>query len=123
MDVFPTLTDLCGLPTPAKTVEGTSFLAAAEATPRSPWKTAAFSQYQRLGAHESGSMGYTMRTDRYRFTEWVKKGKVIARELYDHADAELDLVNIADRPEQAELVKQLSEQRQAGWRGARPTTD
>lgn len=114
VDVFPTLADLCGLPTP-KTVEGTSFVPLLR-DPARVWKTAAFSQYQR----ENGSMGYTMRTERYRFTEWVKDGQVIARELYDHRDAELDLVNLADRPEYADLVKELSAQRQAGWQGARP---
>jgi arylsulfatase A-like enzyme len=117
VDVYPTLAELCGFTAP-QTCEGTSMvpLLKEPQRPVSTWKRAAFSQYQR----ENGSMGYSMRTERYRFTEWVKDGSVIARELYDHQDADLDLVNLANRPEYADLVARLSAQRQAGWQAARP---
>ena len=58
------------------------------AQPDRPWKRAAFSQYPRTGGKtgEGNLMGYSMRTDRYRFTVWVERrdhSRVSATELYD----------------------------------------
>ena len=94
VDVFPTLLDLCSLPIPDETtsiadditryqiLEGTTLLPLLEDT-QQPWKLVAFSQYQRnisykpsydsnpLSAAGPGKgMGYSIRTDRYRYTEW-----------------------------------------------------
>jgi arylsulfatase A-like enzyme len=84
VDIYPTLLDLCSLPvstTSSHSLEGTSFLPLLE-DPNQPWKEAAFSQYQRfisgnktgdtaLSAAGSGwGMGYSIRTERYRYTEW-----------------------------------------------------
>ena len=43
--------------------------------PQRPWKTAAFSQYPRA----NHLMGYSMRTNEYRYTEWIKQdtGEVV----------------------------------------------
>ena len=60
-----------------------------------------------------------MRTTQYRYTEWGRNGKE-GRELYDY-DADPDeTVNIADLPENAELVSHLSERLHAGWQAALP---
>lgn len=63
--------------------------------------------------------GYSMRTDRYRFTYWCddrKPGKPLAVEVYDHLNDPDENTNIAGQS--PELVKQLTEQWQAGWRKA-----
>ena len=68
-------------------------------------------------------MGYAMRTDRYRFVRWVHRNdpsKVDAVELYDHQTDPQENVNIADRPENAELVARLTSQWTDGWRAAKP---
>ena len=68
-------------------------------------------------------MGYTLRTDRYRFTVWVNRkdhSKVDALELYDHQTDPQENQNIAQRPENAALVEQLMVQWKAGWKGALP---
>jgi arylsulfatase A-like enzyme len=68
-------------------------------------------------------MGYAMRTDRYRFTIWVARddhSKVDAIELYDHQNDPQENTNIAKKPENAELVNQLTEQWKKGWQGAKP---
>lgn len=105
VDVYPTLAEACGLPAP-KGVEGTS-LAPLLAQPDRAWKPAAFSQFVRPG----GVMGYSIRTDRYRYTEWLgPKAETLAQELYDHqVDAPED-INVAARAENKDLVKRLHDQ-------------
>ncbi len=119
VDIYPSLCELCGLSLPDG-LEGTSFKPLVE-RPDRPWKKAAFSQYPRGVRKVGRAMGYSMRTDRYRFTEWTVKGKDWQRvELYDHQTDPQENVNIAERPENAELVKALTKQLHAGWRAARP---
>ncbi len=120
VDIYPTLAELAGLPLPAH-LEGTSFKPVLE-NPRREWKRAAFSQYPRSHAGES-LMGYSMRTVRYRFTAWVHRedpGQIEAIELYDHQTDPREDTNLASREDQQALVKQLTAQWRAGWRGALP---
>ncbi len=115
VDIYPTLCELCALPVP-EGLEGTSLVPVMQ-EPDRPWKKAAFSQYPR-----SRVMGYSMRTDRYRYTEWLPRagGPPVARELYDHQTDPAENVNLAERPEHAGLVAELSRQLRAGWKAARP---
>jgi arylsulfatase A-like enzyme len=124
VDLYPTLCELCGLPTP-QSLEGVSLVPVMN-DPTRKWKTAAFSQYPRPGHYPAEAhirqMGYSMRTDRYRYTEWRghQTGEVLARELYDYETDPQGNVNIAGEPESADLVKRLSRQLAKGWRGALP---
>jgi arylsulfatase A-like enzyme len=120
VDIYPTLSELAGLPLPGH-LEGTSFAPLLD-DPKRPWKSAAFSQYPRSSGGRR-LMGYSMRTDRYRFTVWVDRddhSKVDAVELYDHEADPLENVNVATAPANATLVKRLMDQWQKGWQGARP---
>jgi iduronate 2-sulfatase len=69
-------------------------------------------------------MGYSLRTDRHRFTAWVDRrhpeAEPLALELYDHQLDPQESVNIAARPGNRELVADLRRQLLAGWRAARP---
>jgi arylsulfatase A-like enzyme len=116
VDIYPTLCDLAGLPKP-KHLEGTSAARLLD-TPERPWKLAAFSQYPR-----GAVMGYSMKTDRYRFTAWKEKktGKVVAAELYDHETDPAENENIAHLPANADLVVRLRKQLDAGWQNAAVT--
>jgi arylsulfatase A-like enzyme len=119
VDIYPTLCELADLPLPDH-LEGVSFAQLLD-QPDRPWKTAAFSQYPR-----GGFMGRSMRTDRYRFTRWTPTNKpheIAGLELYDHQSDPAENVNVAGRPEHAELVKRLSQQLEAGWRMALPASD
>ena len=117
VDIYPSLCELAGLPLP-EGLEGTSF-APLLADPQRPWKPAAFSQYPRGKA-----MGYSMRTDRYRYTEWGEPGTEPAgRELYDHQTDPNENLNLAGKPEHAELVSKLSRALKAGWRQAKPDSN
>ena len=120
VDVYPTLAELAGLPLPAH-LEGTS-LAPLLIDPARPWKRAAFSQYPRA-IEGRRLMGYSMRTDRHRFTRWVDRSdpsKVDAVELYDHQTDPAENQNIAADPANAELVARLTKEWQEGWREAIP---
>lgn len=117
VDIYPTLADLAGLPLPQH-LEGHSFKPLLD-QPQRPWKQAAFSQYPR----GQKVMGYSMRTDRYRFTVWVDRKdqtKIEAVELYDQQTDPQENTNIAQHPAQAKVVEQLMAQWRQGWRGALP---
>jgi arylsulfatase A-like enzyme len=115
VDIYPTLCELCNLPLPPG-LEGTSLVPLFE-NPSRPWKKAAFSQYPRAKA-----MGYSVRTDRYRYTEWLSLDRktVLARELYDHGVDPLESENLADKPEMKSTVEELSRLLHAGWEAALP---
>jgi arylsulfatase A-like enzyme len=115
VDVYPTLCDLAGI-SASPDVEGKSFAPLLD-DPTRPFKPAAFSQYPR----GKNLMGRSMRTDRYRYTEWQdKSGRATARELYDHNVDPEENVNVAGRPENKELVEKLAAQLKAGGRAAAP---
>ncbi len=115
VDIYPTLSEICNLPTPGH-LEGLSMVPLLK-EPDLPWKKAAFSQYPR-----GKVMGYTMRTRSFRYTEWKNRetGKVLARELYDHRKDPQENVNVAARSEYEEDVQRLSRMLKSGWRAALP---
>ena len=119
VDIYPTLCDVCGLPAPAS-LEGVSFKPLFD-NPERAWKKAAFSQYPHGAKGVGPVMGYSMRTDRYRFTEWAVPAKDFREvELYDHKDDPQENVNLAGMPEYAATVKELTAQLHAGWKAAKP---
>ncbi len=119
VDIYPTLAELAGLSAPAD-LEGASFAPLLD-DPSRPWKAAAFTQYPR--SHERKQlMGYSTRTDRYRFTRWVERknpSEVVAVELYDHESDPAENVNIAADARYAEAVTELNAIAGRGWRGVR----
>lgn len=128
VDIYPSLAELCGLPAPSG-VEGTSFAPLLD-NPNRSWKTAAFSQYGRpraggrYSAERDDPMGYSMRTNRYRYTEWIKPDKTnVGIELYDLEKDPKSNVNIANRPKNKKLMAELSKKLHAGWKAARPSTN
>ncbi len=112
VDIYPTLCDACQLPIPT-TLEGFSLMPVIE-QPARLWKTGAFSEFNR-----GGTKGRSIRTTQYRYTEWGNYGSR-GQELYDYHSDSNETINIAGHPENAELIKQLSEQLHAGWQAALP---
>jgi hypothetical protein len=105
IDIYPTLVELCDLPMPTH-LEGSSMVSLLN-NANAPWKDSAFSQIQRRGY----IMGYSMRTDRYRYNEWRDRdtGINLFTELYDmQADPNQD-VNVAAQPAYANAVASLSQ--------------
>jgi iduronate 2-sulfatase len=114
LDLYPTLVDLCGLPTPAHPLNGKSLVPLLN-DPAATVKPAAYTWHPRPAYPPDGeapkAMGLSVRTDRYRYTEWrnFADGAILARELYDHSTDPSETVNIAGLPEHAELIeKELS---------------
>ncbi len=72
--------------------------------------------------------GFSIRTARYRYTEWVKHkdrkswGNIIGRELYDHFIDPGENRNRAGDAEYQEAAAELSQILHSGWIGALPET-
>ena len=97
VDFYPTLAELSGLEIP-ESVSGVS-LAEALADPSKATRTSALTEY---------AGGYSIRTERYRYTEWAEAG-ADGRELYDHASDPAEMKNLADDPERRGTIKELSQ--------------
>jgi arylsulfatase A-like enzyme len=122
VDIYPSLADICGLPRPAN-LEGSSFVPVFE-DPDRLWKRAAFSQYPREIPGVGPGMGYSLRTRRYRYTEWFSNDTNFrSAELYDHETDPGENFNIAYRPENVSLVNGLSGMLRDGWRSSLPPTE
>jgi hypothetical protein len=59
-------------------------------------------------------VGYSIRTDQYRFTEWVAPGNPAVYELYDHLLDPAETVNVVADPEYAPVVPALKAALAAG---------
>lgn len=116
IDIYPTLCDICQIPVPEE-VEGISMLPVIE-DPSLPWKTATFTQLRRPKVRGYVN-GYSLRSDRYRYTEWGNNG-AYGIELYDYSADPNETVNIASQSENEDLVYLLSSKLQAGWQSALP---
>jgi len=129
VDIYPTLCDMAGLPVPAH-LQGYSVKPLLE-NPDLEWKSAAFSQfllgrYGRTTNITNEMMGYTMRTDKYRYVEWYEwnkddtRGKLLDKELFDHDTDPQENQNLANQPQYKEIIDSLSLKLAAGWRQALP---
>ena len=92
LDVYPTLMELCGIEAPEE-LQGESFVSLMN-NPNLPGPEEAVSQYNR-----GNVMGYSIRSDRYRYTEWrttaANGGAIVGREIYDHFIDPNENTNIA----------------------------
>ena len=103
VDIYPTLTELCGLPQ-APGMEGTSFAPLMD-NPQRPWKKAAYTMI----ARGKGQFGRSVRTERYRYTEWDEGKDGV--ELYDHEADLYEWINLAwpTRPQTAQTKALIGE--------------
>jgi iduronate 2-sulfatase len=119
VDIFPSLVELCGLPSPSG-LEGVSFTPLLM-DPDRAWKTAAFSVYQRSIPEMGNGLSRAMRTDRYRLVEWKAEGnEKRVYELYDHKNDPQENTNIANLPENKAVLEKLAAGLKLGWHAARP---
>ena len=105
VDLYPTVAELCGLRAPRQ-VSGVSLVPALLDTGARPRSSA-------LTQHEDG---YSIRTDRYRYTEWGKPGFTgwgeygqTGFELYDHQTDPAEMVNLAGDARYKDRMVELSQ--------------
>ncbi len=106
LDLYPTLADLAGLPAPAA-LQGASLRPLLE-DPLKAWARPAFTQVQR-----GGFPGHSVRTERWRYTEW--DGGAKGTELYDHAADPGEQRNLAADPAQAAVLQELKALVKRNW--------
>ncbi|CAN5757075.1 sulfatase [soil metagenome] len=128
IDLYPTLAELCGVPAPAN-LQGQSLLPMLE-DPSVEGRGWSLSQVSRGGGparatvgRDVGSagrryFGYSLRTPRWRYTEWDEGNQGL--ELYDHEQDPKELTNLVRDPAHAETVKQLSAQLREAVQGTFP---
>ena len=127
IDIFPTLTDLCRLPSPPK-LDGTSLVPILKDATASV-KSAALTQHPRPALYWGGGpkalpqvMGYGLFTDRWSYHEWrdFKTGHVLGQELYDEQTDPLETVNLAGTVDAAAQIPALAEQLRTITKGGTP---
>ncbi len=116
IDLYPTLAELAGIDAPGN-LQGQS-LVPLLADPSAQGRGWALTQVMRggsgrgkgpsapAGAGGKRFFGYSLRTERWRYTEWHEGAE--GRELYDHQSDPGELVNLAENPEYAGTVTELS---------------
>ena len=128
IDLYPTLTELCGVKAPTN-LQGQSLvpmLKDVSAVGRG-WAISEVVRgggIKRFGASaatgDKGNrfLGYTLRTARWRYTEWDEGRQ--GRQLYDHDKDPKELTNLADDPTHAATVAELSEKLRAAMKTTFP---
>lgn len=118
LDLYPTLAELCAVETPAK-LQGQSLVPLLR-DPSQVGRGWALTQVTRGGGAARATVsrdaasegrrffGYSLRTPRWRYTEWDTGNR--GRELYDHDADPRELTNLADDPRFASVVEELSAQ-------------
>jgi len=104
VDLHATLADLAGVPAPK--TDGTSLRPLVQ-KPDAAWDKPAITQVARGGAGRNAggprTMGYSVRTEQYRYTSWGESGE----ELYDHTKDPAEMSNLAGDPKLAPIVAQM----------------
>ena len=122
VDIYPTLTELAGLPTP-KQVEGRSLKKLLD-NPLTEWNGTAITQVLRPADDrlKAPVMGRSIRTERWRYSDWGE-GKY-GEELYDHFADPMEFNNLALNPtkENRRIIKMLKKELTEKASGKVPTT-
>ena len=111
VDLYPTLVELSGLPLPEH-LAGQSMTPILE-DPAHPGRSAALTvawsraRWTRPEMSNEPILGHTIRTPRYRYTEWTEGQAGV--ELYDYQEDPQEYTNLADSPEHAETMTRLKQ--------------
>jgi uncharacterized sulfatase len=109
LDIYPTLADLCGL-TPPQKLAGRSLRPLLD-DPQAKWDKPAFSQNWM-----QGRAGHSVRTERWRYTEWDDGRQGV--ELYDYDKDPGEQLNLASDPAHTSIVAELRGLVKLNWEKA-----
>lgn len=111
LDLYPTLADLCALTSIPTNLQGTSLKPLLK-NPQAKWDRPALSQVARNRNQVENSLrGYSLRTERYRYTEWAEGAEGI--ELYDYQTDPTEMKNLSKSPQHEKLRADLQRQLRA----------
>lgn len=115
LNIYPTLAELCELEGAPTNLHGRSLVPLLQ-NPDAPWDHPAVTQVTRRNA-SGPTMGYSVRTERYRYTMWSDGAD--GEELYDYQTDPRELKNLANDSSALALKARLRSQLQqiAGSRG------
>jgi arylsulfatase A-like enzyme len=99
VDIFPTISEFCGLENPTDQLDGNSLVPLLN-NPESDWNELAVTWY---GDDRS------IRDQRYRYIKWSETEDA----LYDHTKDQGEFYNLVERPEYAELVERMRKELEA----------
>jgi uncharacterized sulfatase len=103
LDLYPTLAELPGLAAP-RDLEGRS-LAPLLRDPNAAWNHPAVTQVRRGNQADGFFMGYSIRTERWRYSEWDDGKRGV--ELYDEKGDPGEMRNLAADPKYAKTVEAM----------------
>jgi arylsulfatase A-like enzyme len=94
IDLYPTLNELCSLPSPPQQLEGNSLVALLK-NPMQEWPHAALTTFHRND--------HALRTEQWRYIRYANGDE----ELYDHLSDPNEWTNLAGKPECREIMAKL----------------
>jgi uncharacterized sulfatase len=103
IDIYPTVADLCGVKL-AHAVDGMSLKKQLD-DPTLPFKKGAYTQVTRGAPKKDGFMGYSVRTERWRYNEWDAGKKGV--ELYDHQNDPKEHKNLANDAKYVKVIEEM----------------
>lgn len=115
LDLYPTLAELAGVTAPSN-LQGQSLVPLLK-DPNARGRGWALTQVTR-GSGAKRFFGYSLRTPRWRYTEW-DEGRA-GTELYDHDNDPRELANLAGKAEHAATIAELSARVRAAARTSFP---
>lgn len=118
IDLYPTLAELAGVKAPAG-LQGQSLVPMLR-DPSTTGRGWALTQMMRGVRTDDRFAGYTLRTARWRYTEWDEGAK--GRELYDYDTDPQELTNLVQLPAYSATVEKLSLQLRAAVKSSLPPT-
>lgn len=118
LDIYPTLSNLCGLSGAPDNLNGASLMPLLD-NPNAPWDRPAISQVRRAAQGKIVD-GYSLRTERYRYSMWDAGRE--GEELYDYSGDPRELKNLATDSASAGIKLKLKSRletilRSRGWTG------
>lgn len=109
LDLYPTVVDLCQAKSP-KHVKGVSLVPVLRDVKHKGKESALTVSWSRAGSQHKELrgkkvLGYSIRTQRYRYTEWGDRKYGI--ELYDYQTDPMEYTNLANDPNHAETLRHM----------------